>query len=146
MDAVILEMFLHLCEERSTDTFPAMLFRNVECNNVSERGIGLGKDKSGQLFSSFRDKAVRSRKIQEVLQRKFAVGNPWRETHLIKPVEGTEVTGLILPNRYGHRCGQCYHGLCAFPSSNPSLEGSWPFSIRGPAVLDPLSGSLTSLP
>ena len=104
-----------------------MLFRNVECNNVSERGIGLGKDKSGQLFSSFRDKTVRGRKIQEILQRKFAVGNPWRETHLIKPVEGTEVTGLILPNRYGHRCGQCYHGLCAFPSSNPSLEGSGPF-------------------
>lgn len=80
-----------------------MLFRNVECNNVSERGVGLGKDKSGQLFSSFRDKTVRGRKIQEVLQRKLAVGNPWRETHLIKPVEGTEVTGLILPNRYGHR-------------------------------------------
>ena len=104
-----------------------MLFRNVECNNVSERGIGLGKDKSGQLFSSFRDKAVRSRKIQEVLQRKFAVGNPRRETHLIKPIEGTEVTGLILPNRYGHRCGQCYHGLCAFPSSNHPSKALGPF-------------------
>ena len=127
MDAAILKMFLHLCEQRSTDTFPPMLFRNVECNNVSERGIGLGKDKSGQLFSSFRDKTVRGRKIQEVLQRKFAVGTPRRETHLIKPIEGTEVTGLILPNRYGHRCGQCYHGLCAFPPSNPSLEGSGPF-------------------
>ena len=123
-----------------------MLFRNVECNNVSERGIGLGKDKSSQFFSSFRDKTVRGREIQEVLQRKFAVGNPWRETRLIKPVEGTEVTGLILPNRYGHRCGQCYHGLCVFPSSNQSLERSWPFLSRGPGELDPLTGSLTFSP
>jgi hypothetical protein len=42
-----------------------------------------------------------------------------------------------LPNRYGHCCGQCYHGLCAFPSSKQSPERSWPFLSRGPGALDP---------
>src|SRR5580704_14511537 len=96
------QISLDLCEQRRTNSMPAMRCSDIQGDDMRERRIFLSQNEPRDPRSIRRNNTIRAGNGQKMVQRSFRIGNPGREAGLIQPVQGSKVVRFIGPKRNRH--------------------------------------------